>query len=169
LLIIIEYFSSVFLKKDANIRIDIRNPQSDFEVRDNIVIDPTQYLEQEESSREPPYHFAIKWEGSKKRSVIEVLDDDAVKTALKKNKKMEFPRALTEDDSGKFVPVLALECRGIEPYAYHPMGGEFVIVSKGGKKFSEDVDLSEGDWGDYDEENDMSVSVSDFESKFIVA
>jgi len=41
------------------------------------------------------------------------------------------------------------------------------VVSEGGVVFEEDVDLSEGDWGDYDEENDTAVSVNEFESKII--
>ena len=45
------------------------------------------------------------------------------------------------------------------------MGDEFIVVSEGGKTFDEDVDLSEGDWADYDDENDTPVSISTFESK----
>jgi len=33
--------------------------------------------------------------------------------------------------------------------------------------FDEDVNLSEGDWAEYDEEHDASVSVNEFESKII--
>jgi hypothetical protein len=29
-------------------------------------------------------------------------------------------RHITEEDNGKFVPVIAFECRGLEPVAYHP-------------------------------------------------
>jgi hypothetical protein len=57
-----------------------------------------------------------------------------------------------------FVPVAAFSTRGIEPYAFHPMGGEFIVTSEGGHVFDDDeneVDLSE-DWGDYDIENDIS-------------
>jgi len=100
---------------------------------------------------------------------------DTVKTALKKGSKKgkkagddpRMPRAFTHDDNQSFVPVLALECRGIEPLTFYPMGSEFIVESEGGVTFSgEDVDLSEGDWADYDETNDQSVSISDFESKF---
>jgi hypothetical protein len=60
-----------------------------------------------------------------------------------------------------------MECRGLEPYAFHPMGNEFKIISDGGTIFDKDVDLSEGDWGDYDEEHDASVSANEFQSKII--
>ena len=72
---------------------------------------------------------------------------------------------MLEEDNQKFVPILALDCRGVEPYAFHPMGSEFVVESEGGMMFEDDVDLSEGDWAEYDDENDMVVSITGFESK----
>lgn len=60
-----------------------------------------------------------------------------------------------------------MRSRGLEPYGFHPLGNEFKVVSEGGAVFEEDVDLSEGDWGDYDEENDAAVGVNEFESKII--
>mmetsp|Transcript_8364 Transcript_8364/g.15173 ORF Transcript_8364/g.15173 Transcript_8364/m.15173 type:complete len:123 (+) Transcript_8364:631-999(+) len=120
----------------------------------------------------------MKWEGSKKFSTLIVLDEEGSKSALKKLKKnkkgkkggggeADLPRDVTSDDSGDYVPVLAMECRGLEPYAYHCLGNEFRVVSEGGAVFEEDVDLSDGDWGDYDEENDAAVGVNEFESKII--
>ena len=79
-----------------------------------------------------------------------------------------MPRDVTLDDSGDYVPILAMECRGLEPYAFHPLGNEFRVVSEGGVVFEEDVDLSDGDWGEYDEENDAAVGVDEFQSKIIV-
>mmetsp|Transcript_9218 Transcript_9218/g.11622 ORF Transcript_9218/g.11622 Transcript_9218/m.11622 type:complete len:187 (+) Transcript_9218:91-651(+) len=172
----IEGVKSLYLNTTANICIDICNPLSDYEIREKVVIDPTEFLEQDESSREPPYHFGIKWEGSKKYSVLTVLDKESIKNALKKESKKgkkkggddpRLPRSMTEEDNETFVPFVSFECRGIEPYAFHPMGGEFIVVSEGGTTFEgEEVDLSEGDWADYDAENDISVTISDFTSKF---
>jgi len=155
--------------QETQLCIDLKNPLSDYEVREKIILDSSQYLQSDDDEREPPCHFALRWEGNKKRSVIEVLKTDQVKTALKKkNKQSEIPRELTENDSGTFVPILALECRGLEPYAFHPHTGEFSVTSLGGMEFSPDtIDLSDGDWADYDEENDLSVSISDFEAKFV--
>ena len=114
-------------------------------------------------------------EGQKKFSTLIVLDEEGAKSAFKKMKKkggkkkgdVDVPRDMIADDSGEYVPVLAMECRGIEPYAFHPLGNEFKVTSSGGAVFEEDVDLSEGDWGDYDEENDEAVGVNEFESKII--
>lgn len=137
-------------------------------MREKVSFHVTETIDQEESnSREPDCHFALKWEGAKKRSTLIVLDEAATKSAFKKKKfKDEFSYAsYTSEHSGNFVPVLAFECRGMEPYALHCLGDEFVVESEGGVKFDEDVDLSDGDWAEYDEENDASVSMSEFEAK----
>ena len=108
------------------------------------------------------HHCKVKWEGSKKASTLIVLDAEAAKSALKKTKKkgkkkggdvdeVNIPRSYTSEDNMNYVPILAMECRGMEPYAFHPLGNEFKVVSEGGVTFEEDVDLSDGDWGDYDE------------------
>lgn len=155
----LENVEAVSLKPDANICLSVRNPLSDFEVREKVVMNLKETLEQEEGAREPPHHFALKWEGSKKASIATVLDEAAAKTALKKKKGVQIPRSYTGDDSGNFVPILGVEVRGLEPYAFHPMGDEFVVTSSGGgQTFAEDVDLSEGDWAEYDAENDRKSS-----------
>jgi hypothetical protein len=172
-----EYSQWSFIK-DSLLCLDVRNPISEFEVREQIVLETSQYVERMEeekihnaNTREPPCHFALRWEGDKKRALIEVLNMDQVKNILeKKNKLHELPRDyLTEDDSGSFVPVLALECRNLEPYAFHPRGGEFSVVSTGGFRFEPTtVDVSTGDWTEYDEENGISVSLCNFQAKFSV-
>ncbi len=163
-------YSSLALSPTANLCIDIRDPTSD-EIREKVVIDPTQFVEQEEGSRQPDHHFSITWEGSKKASVLTVLSAKDLKTMQKKKKgkgESLVMRNMVADDNNTFVPVAAFETRGIEPYQFHCMGGEFVVESEGGVVFEgEDVDLSD-DWADYDAENEISVSVMEFESKFEV-
>jgi len=117
----------------------------------------------------------VKWEGSKKQSTLIVLSSQEAKAALKKKQKKKGkkgeddhqPRDLTADDNDDYVPVLAMECRGLEPYAFHALGNEFKVVSEGGNVFEDDVDLSEGDWAEYDEENDAAVGVNEFESRIV--
>lgn len=48
---------------------------------------------------------------------------------------------------------------GIEPTACIP-GVDWTVQSRGGTIF-ESVDLSEGDWAEYDESHDDSISVTD--------
>jgi hypothetical protein len=162
----LENVSSITLQRDANICFSVRNPLSDYETREKVVMNPSQTVEQEEGAREPPHHFSLKWEGSKKASIATILDEAGAKAALKKKKGVEAPRSAIADDSGQWVPLLAVECRGLEPYEFHPLGGEFVITSTGGTDFTEDIDLSEGDWADYDAENDESVGLADIQFKW---
>ena len=161
---------SLSLVTNTNLCFSVKNPLSDYETRDKIVFNPSETLDQDENDREPPHHFALKWDGSKKYSTLTVLSIDEAKSVMKKLSKkgsgknkganndggeVGIPRELTSDDSGNYVPVLAMECRGLEPYAFHILGNEF------------QVDLSDGDWGEYDEEYDAAVGVNDFTSKII--
>lgn len=155
--------------QDVNLRISVRNSLSDWEIRENVVFNPSEVDEQEdESAREPPSNLSIRWEGSKKASVLRYLDDKETATALKKKKyKKGGPRAFTGDDSNDtWVPLLAVECRGLEPYAFHPMKDEFVISSEGGCVFDEEIEFEDGEWAEYDAENDCPVSISSLEFKF---
>lgn len=65
--------------------------------------------------------------------------------------------------AGQWVSVLGLECRGVVPVRWRPFR-DFIAESTEGHYF-EDVDLSEGDWAEYDEENDLSVSITNVEAK----
>jgi hypothetical protein len=124
----LENVSSVRLQRDVNLCISVKNPLSDFETREKVTVNPSETVEQEEGSREPPHHLRLTWEGSKKASILTVFDEAGAKAALKKKKGVEIPRDYKDDDSGSFVPILAVECRGLEPYAFFPMGNDLVGV-----------------------------------------
>ncbi len=68
---------------------------------------------------------------------------------------------LADQSGGVMVPILGLECRGLIPVRWVP-GVDGTCVSVGGKVF-EDVDLQEGDWAEYDDENDLAVSITNLE------
>eukprot|EP01032_Pedospumella_encystans_P009182 gene9182-10836_t len=96
-------------------------------------------------------NFIMKWPGNKQQAYIKIVDIKGVTGNY------------TEDQAGKWITVLGLECRGIVPTAWK-VGRDFIAESSGGH-FFEDVDLADGDWAEYDEENDASVSVTNVESK----
>ena len=83
--VILKYKENMEGVKSVSLRtgmvINIRNPLSDFEVRENVEIDANKFVEQEEGSREPPHHLALKWEGSKKSSTLTILTKDEAKSA----------------------------------------------------------------------------------------
>lgn len=171
--------ASVALANEANLCISVRNPQNDFEVREKVVLDANE-LEApgyvggslRGLDSEPPCHFAIKWDGALKRSTVRVVDLSELQSKNKKGSKESagLPREMTDKDSGKFVPVLALECQGLEPYDFHPMGEEFVVTSSNSAesvltKF-EKVDLANGEWSGY-ELASGSCSITNFQAKFM--
>lgn len=165
-----EYDRTITLRPDAQLRISVSNPLSGDEVRENVVFNLSETIEQDEDSREPAHHFGLKWDGSNKRSILQAYVTEAeVNARIKKfNKryKGEKPRPYTGDDDGKWVPLLLVECRGLEPYAFHPMKDEFVITSEGGWTFDEEIEFTDNEWADYDAENDCPVSIQEIEFKF---
>lgn len=70
------------------------------------------------------------------------------------------------EDSGKFKRIVSLDCRGVEPVDFSPREGWIVKAADGGPTF-ENVDLSEDDWVEYDEKNNNSIGIYEFESNFV--
>lgn len=54
----------------------------------------------------------------------------------------------------------------MEPVDFSPREGWTVKAADGGPTF-ENVDLSEDDWVEYDEKNNNSIGIYEFESNFI--
>lgn len=176
----LEGVSSLSLVAGKNICVSVRNPLSQTETRERIVIDPSELHDAEIPSHEKhrdeaPSHVALKWDGQRTRSTIRVLSSSAEEDSStgkegkgKKSKKHRdddiIVREIVAVNSGHFVPILKLECDGLEPYAFHPMGEEFSLTNKSGIKM-EKIDLSSGDWSDYDLSYG-TVSVTNFEAKF---
>ena len=99
----------------------------------------------------------MKWDHDQsERSTIRVLDP-----AEPSKKYPPIPAGVTS--SGSFVPILALECDNIEPFAFHCLGNEFEATTKSNEKV--DVDLSSGRWEDYDL-GTGSTSITLLQSKF---
>ena len=73
-----------------------------------------------------------------------------------------------DSESGKFVPIIRLDCRGIEPVEFIPKDGWEAEGAESGTKFS-DIDLSEGDYSEYDEKASASVGIYNFESQVVVS
>jgi hypothetical protein len=96
----------------------------------------------------------MKWPYANDQAYMKIVTHKQVKSLYK------------EEDSGKFVPILAVECRSLEPIAWHP-NFDFVVQTTGGAIFDK-VDLTDLDWAEFDEENDLSVSITNLEYKLEV-
>lgn len=71
------------------------------------------------------------------------------------------------EKSGAFFGVLALECRGFEPEQFVlEKSGPFKAEGTTGHVF-EKIEFDGGDWADYDEDADKSVTIMNFSSKFV--
>lgn len=69
------------------------------------------------------------------------------------------------DANGQFAPILTIECRGLEFVGFDPRGIWKCAGLESGTVFPE-VDLSEGEWVDYDEKAELPVGVSAIESRW---
>lgn len=113
--------------------------------------------EQEEGDKKQSKHH----KGKKKHH----HDTNALTAEMKKA--MASVREITPADVGTFVPLLAMDCHNLEPYAFHSSGnGELIVVTEHGGRTIDTVDLSStGDWSDFDM-GSGSISITRFESKF---
>ena len=135
----------------VNWKFDIES--SSGETRQNITFSPVDEIELEGSRGIS--NFIIKWPGEREQAHIKIVP-------IKKS-----DGSYKDSDSEKFVSILGLECRGVIPTRWIP-GEDFSAISSGGHIF-EEVDMTDLSWADYDEKNDMSVSIMNLEHKIIRA
>ncbi|CAI2164069.1 16973_t:CDS:2 [Funneliformis geosporum] len=62
----------------------------------------------------------------------------------------------TIESSGNFAQMITIECRGLELIDFEP---------RARTKF-EDIDLTDGDWAEYDEKGGIPVGISEVQAKF---
>ena len=186
----LEHVSSLQLKADADLTLSVRNPRDPTQVRDKIVVETSSVLENRgiihtqnsnaSVKQEPPSHFALKWDGAIDRATLRVLTVQDLEqqrqhgSSGKKGKQQhanKYNNSITDikssiqaSDSGNFVPILALDCHDLEPYAFHPRGDEFTLTNTSGETF-DNVDLSEGSWSQVDLASG-TTAVKNFEAKF---
>lgn len=95
----------------------------------------------------------IKFPGDKKQSHLKFIDP-ADKELEKKKVNI---RSQTADDTD-MVPILAMECRGLDVIKWHPTG-KYEAEAESGVTF-DNVILDEGDdWCEYDEKSETSLTV----------
>ncbi|EOD04711.1 hypothetical protein EMIHUDRAFT_67955 [Emiliania huxleyi CCMP1516] len=86
------------------------------ETREGVVMDPEE-ARRTATAGDGVANFALKFPGDKRQSYVKFLAPGEKHKELEKHKL----RAQTADD-GDLVPVLAMECRGLEPIKWHPTG-----------------------------------------------
>lgn len=123
------------------------------EERKGVIIDPDEQQEVP-NSKGGMANFLLKFPGDKGPSSLRVLSAEEIKAD--KKLKVEV-RAQTAADT-EMVPMIVMECRGMEPVAWHP-SGNYVAEAESGTRF-EDVKLDQGDdWCEYDEKGGVSMTI----------
>ena len=149
--------------KDRTFEIDVKNGMSD-EVRERVTICSLDEIELEGSRGIS--NLVLKFQDSAEKASCSILGDEDFKSRFKKKKEAlkQAPRALTAEDSGEWVPIVAFGARGMDVTKFHLGRGDLVVHSEGDAIF-DDVDLGDGDWADYDADADCSVSITDATTK----
>lgn len=160
----LEGVASLQAKEDNEWSFTLRNPLNDYETRENVTVSVSDEAELE-NDKAKPVNLALKWDGANKASTLSIMaTNDKVLKGKKKGPSYE-PRAITESDT--WTPILALDCRGIEPSAWNKGVDEFTVTSSAGTVFDSEVDLSDEDgFSDYCETGEIPVEVADVEYRF---
>jgi len=137
---------------------DVRHPVDPSDTKEKIVVDFSELeVEAEEKHlpkhHEKPCHFHVTWSDGTK-GTIRVVDD-------KRNAAATSSATMATQE---WFPLLVLECENVEPTKFHPLGTEFIVTNNQGTVYKE-VDLSSGDWTEYDLSSG-STSITNLESKF---
>ena len=74
-------------------------------------------------------------------------------------------KSFKSENDGCFVPIAVFDCRGLEPVEFDFRNG-WVVLSSCSSKFYEDVDFCEKEWYEYDDQANVSVSVSELQYRF---
>ncbi|KAH0481129.1 MAG: uncharacterized protein KVP18_003173 [Porospora cf. gigantea A] len=154
-----ENMSEVVFPANLEWCFDLQNP-SGSDIKTEVTLDPTETILHQRSS----VHLLMKWVKDSKHPATMTLVNIPKKVKDVAELCAEG-RKLTEAQSGLWVAVLAMECRGLEPVAWHPNATGISGKSIGGTRFA-DVDMSTREWYDYDADNEVCVSVTGLEFKF---
>jgi hypothetical protein len=155
---IIVLYATAELDGVSSLEFPLKGPSWTFDVkqsagseeRQGVVMDADDTIDLEQKGTA---NFVIKFPGDKKQSHVNFIDPSD-KDLLKKKVKI---RPLTAEDCTD-VPILAMECRGIDFTKWYPTG-PYRVTSTADTVF-EDVKLDEGDdWCDYDEKSGESMTV----------
>ncbi|KXN72720.1 DUF866-domain-containing protein [Conidiobolus coronatus NRRL 28638] len=69
------------------------------------------------------------------------------------------------ENTNQFAEFATFECRGLEIINFQPREGFFAKGAESNTRF-EDIDLTDGEWADYDDKANVEVSIMDIEVKF---
>nr|CDS26990.1 protein of unknown function DUF866 eukaryotic [Hymenolepis microstoma] len=72
----------------------------------------------------------------------------------------------TSDDSGQLRPIVRFNCNGLEPVEFSIRDGWRVTSSSINETVFSDVDLSPGEWTDYDDNSGVCLEIMEIQTQF---
>ncbi|KAL0028673.1 hypothetical protein WJX79_009914 [Trebouxia sp. C0005] len=131
----LENVAKISLPEGHEYCIDVKNSTGE-DQREGVRVTSTH--EQDLPGSRGVANFALKWvKDAKSAASLNVV-------SIKK-----VTREYTAQDERQFVSIIGFECRGMDVINWHPEDG-FRVESTSGQLF-DNVDLSDGEWVDYDE------------------
>ncbi|CAO3565560.1 unnamed protein product [Mortierella alpina] len=76
------------------------------------------------------------------------------------------PVAYSIENNDRFATIVTIECRGLELVGFEPREGWKAKGAESNTVF-EEIDLTDGEWVDYDEKSEVPVGISKIEAKFV--
>ena len=123
--------------------LDVKQSTSD-EVRSGVTVDPEEEVEVP-NTKNTTANLVLKFDGDKSASYLKIVDVKGLNV-----------RPQTDEDT-EMVPLVAFECRGLEPVRWTPIG-PYSAEAPSGVVY--EVAFQENDdWCEYDEKSGESLSV----------
>ncbi|KAL9244140.1 hypothetical protein vseg_017946 [Gypsophila vaccaria] len=77
------------------------------------------------------------------------------------------PLTAADCKAEKYKPLIGFECCGLEPFGTYFLGPQWKVQARSGTIF-EDVDLTSGEWAEYDEKKNVPVTITNLKAKLEV-
>lgn len=74
-------------------------------------------------------------------------------------------KSYKEEDSEKLRPIVRFECRGMEPQQFSLRDGWRAVSNSDCATVFSDVDLTDGEWTDYDEDGECCVEILEVQTE----
>lgn len=110
-------------------------------------------------------HFVYKCKCCSRENYLTILPSNQLNEKNKaSHHKKNLDTVYLDTDCDKFKTIISFDCRGLELTAFDPRDGWAV---QSGKKTFVDVDLSEKDWCEYNDIDNVAVEISNVQYEFV--
>lgn len=108
-------------------------------------------------------HFLYKCKCCSRENYLTILPSNQI-NSKEKGKKTTIDTVYSSSDEDKFKTIISFDCRGLDLIGFEPRDGWAV---ESGRKTFVDVDLTEKDWCEYNDVDNVPVEINNMEYKFV--